>query len=78
VLVEAYDEEHYPMGETSTPQSVVEFMLEQKGMTRADLVPLLGSKSRVSEFFARKRRLSIEQIRALRDALGIPADLLIE
>lgn len=53
-------------------------MLEQHGMARAQLVPLLGGKARVSEFFSGKRRLSIEQIRALRDTLGIPADLLIE
>ena len=77
LLVEAYDEEHYPMGDTSTPQSVVDFMLEQRGMTRAELAPLLGGRSRVSEFFKGKRRLSVEQIKALRDALGIPADLLL-
>jgi transcriptional regulator with XRE-family HTH domain len=47
-------------------------MLEQKGMTRADLADIMGGKSRVSEFFAAKRDLSINQIRALRDVLGIP------
>jgi HTH-type transcriptional regulator/antitoxin HigA len=52
-------------------------MLEQKGMTRADLHELMGGKARVSEFFAGKRSLSVAQIRALREELGIPADLLI-
>ena len=37
----------------------------------------MGGKARVSEFFAGRRRLSIEQVRALRDLLHIPADLLI-
>lgn len=46
-------------------------------MTRADLHAAMGGKARVSEFFAGKRRLSIEKIRALRDLLHIPADLLI-
>lgn len=78
VLVEAYDREHHPLGETGTPQSAVAFMLEQRGMTRKDLEPLLGSKSRVSEFFSRKRSLSINQIKALRTALNLPADLLVE
>ena len=78
VLVEAYETDHNPIDERKgSPQSVVAFMLEQKGMTRTDLQPLMGGKARVSEFFAGKRRLSIEQIRALRDTLGIPADLLI-
>jgi len=77
VLVEAYDEEHYPMPQVSTPQSVVEFMLEQKGMDRADLAEAMGGRSRVSEFFSGKRKLSRGQIEALRDLLGIPADLLL-
>lgn len=78
VLIEAYENEHNPVDEiTGTPQSVVAFMLEQQGKTRTDLAPLMGGKGRVSEFFAGKRRLSIEQIRALRRELGIPADLLI-
>ena len=77
VLVEAYEDEHDPMDETGTPQSVVTFMLEQAGKTRADLAPIMGGRARVSEFFAGKRRLSIEQVKRLRDELGIPADLLI-
>lgn len=77
LLIEDYEDEHYPMGETSTPQSIVATMLEAKGMTRADLAPVMGGKGRVSEFFAGKRRLSITQIENLRALLGIPADLLL-
>ena len=79
VLVEAYEDEHDPLDESGgTPQSAVAFMLEQKGMTRTDLHPLMGGKARVSEFFSGKRRLSMEQSRSLRRELGLPADLLIE
>ena len=78
VLVEAYEDEHDPLDEAGgSPQSVVAFMLDQRGLRRADLHDAMGGKARVSEFFAGKRRLSIEQIRALRDLLHIPADLLI-
>jgi HTH-type transcriptional regulator/antitoxin HigA len=56
---------------------VVKFMLDQRGMTRSDLYEMMGGKARVSEFFSKKRRLSIEQLRALHKALGIPADLLL-
>ncbi len=52
-------------------------MLDQRGLTRADLYECMGGKSRVSEFYSGSRRLSISQILALRDRLGIPADLLI-
>jgi len=78
VLVEAYDEEHHAIGTTATPQAVVEFLLEQQGMTRANLASILGGRSRVSEFFARKRRLSISQIQKLRKLLSVPADVLLD
>lgn len=77
LLVEAYDEAHYPMGERSTPQSVVDFLLEQNGMTRADLAPLLGGRSRVSDFFNGRRSLSLGQIQKLRERFGVSADVLL-
>lgn len=78
LLVEDYDRRHHPVDESDlAPQAVVDFMLEQKGMARADLAALMGGRSRVSDFFAGKRSLSKGQIEALRDALGIPADLLL-
>ena len=77
VLVQAYEEQHVSL-EAATPQEVVDFMLEQRGMIRADLTELMGGRSRVSEFFSRKRPLSLGQIQALREAFGIPADVLIE
>jgi HTH-type transcriptional regulator/antitoxin HigA len=76
VLVEHYEEERYPMGSV-TPQQAVTFMLEQKGMSRSDLVGVMGGKSRVSEFLNGKRELSKAQVEGLRRLLGIPADLLL-
>lgn len=77
VLVEVYESEHEtPMPDVSPPE-LVRFMLEQQGMTRADLAPLMGGKARVSEFLSGRRSLSIAQVRRLSAALGIPADLLI-
>lgn len=77
LLVEDYEDRHVSLGQLGTPQSAVDFMLEQKGMTRRDLHDAMGGKARVSEFFAEKRKLSRSQIEALRDLLGIPADLLL-
>jgi len=78
VLVSDYEERTLDIGEDrTTPQDIVEFMLEQKGYTRGDLAEWLGGRSRVSEFFRDVRTLSKAQILTLRDRLGIPADLLI-
>lgn len=77
VLVEAYEDIHFPIDILPTPQDVVDFMLEQKGLSRTDLDKWMGGKSRTSEFFNNIRRLSIKQIEALKANLGIPADLLM-
>ena len=76
VLVEHYEEEHHPIG-TVTPQEAVMFMLEQKGLERADLDHVMGGKSRVSEFLNGKRDLSKGQVEGLRRFLGIPADVVL-
>ena len=78
VLVQAYEDTHVPAYEQSTPQEVVDFMLDQKGFSRDDLAKWLGSSRQTAEFFEGSRPLSTEQIGALRAHLGIPADLLIE
>lgn len=78
LLVEDYDREHETWShERRSPQSLVKFMAEQKGLSQSDLAELMGGRSRLSEFFNEKRSLSRSQILSLRDALGIPADLLI-
>jgi HTH-type transcriptional regulator/antitoxin HigA len=76
LLIEQYEEAEFHI-EQATPQAVVEFVAEQRGISRAELAKLMGGKSRLSEFLTEKRDLSINQVRALRDGLGIPADLLI-
>lgn len=78
VLISEYDERHNPIDDAVlTPQQIVEFMAEQKGMTRGQLAELLGGRPRLSEFLRGERELSKRQIEALREHLGIPGDLLL-
>lgn len=77
ILIAAYEEEHLPPFEASTPQDLVRFMAEQRGLTQAALAELFGGRSHLSEFFNGTRELSKAQIVRLRDKLGIPADLLL-
>ncbi|WP_029010568.1 helix-turn-helix domain-containing protein [Azospirillum halopraeferens] len=75
-LVEAYERRHHPMP-PADPIAAIEFMMEQRGMTRADLEPIIGSSGRVSEVLNRRRALSVSMIRRLSEALHIPAEILI-
>lgn len=76
MLVEHYEDRHYPVDPVS-PREAVAFMMEQKGLSRADLEGPMGGSSRVSEFLSGKRDLSKSQVQALRRLLGIPADVLL-
>ncbi|MFI4988002.1 MAG: type II toxin-antitoxin system HigA family antitoxin [Alphaproteobacteria bacterium] len=76
-LVEAYEAEHYPIA-SPDPIAAVEFMMEQKGLSRRDLEPAIGSRGRVSEVLNRRRPLTLPMVRALSELLQIPADVLVQ
>lgn len=75
-LVEIYEKEHYPI-DSPDPIAAIKFRMEQEGLTNADMVAYLGSKSKVSEIFSGKRNLSLAMIRRLIEGLHIPAEVLI-
>jgi HTH-type transcriptional regulator / antitoxin HigA len=75
-LIDAYEAEHYPM-DPPDPIEAIKFRMEQQGLTRKDLEPIIGTRTRVAEVLNRKRGLSIEMIRRLHNHLGISADVLI-
>ena len=75
-LIEAYEDDHYPM-DPPDPIEAIKFRMEQQGLTRKDLEPLIGTRTRVAEVLNRRRNLSIAMIRRLHERLGIPADVLI-
>jgi HTH-type transcriptional regulator/antitoxin HigA len=76
-LIEAYEDKHYPMN-LPDPIEAIKFRMEQQGLTRKDLEPLIGSRTRVAEVLNRKRSLSIAMIRRLHAELGIPAEILVQ
>src|SRR4051794_6621168 len=75
-LIESYDDKLYPM-DPPDPIEAIKFRMEQQGLTRRDLEPLIGTRTRVAEVLNRRRGLSIEMIRRLHKALGISAEVLI-
>lgn len=77
LLVDQYETEHYPI-DLPDPIDAILFRMDQEGLTRKDLLPYLGSSSKVSEVLSRKRPLSLSMMRALHAGLGIPADVLLQ
>lgn len=75
-LVEVYERKRFPASAPDPVQAIL-FRMEQQGLTRKDLEPLLGSRARVSEVINRKRPLTLPMIRALHENLGIPAECLL-
>lgn len=76
LLVHDYEERIFPIDKPD-PVAAIRFRMEQQGLAPKDLVPLLGSRSRVSEVLAGRRGLSLKMIRALVIGLHIPAELLL-
>jgi HTH-type transcriptional regulator/antitoxin HigA len=76
-LIDAYEAVRFPMDQPD-PIDAIKFRMEQLGLTRRDLEPLIGSRARVAEVLNRKRSLSIDMIRRLNDQLDIPAEILIQ
>ncbi|MEO6434315.1 MAG: helix-turn-helix domain-containing protein [Tepidisphaeraceae bacterium] len=75
-LVVAWEEKHHAI-DAPDPVEAVRFAMEQRGLSRRDLEPMLGSRARVAEVLNGKRKLTLPMIRRLHSALGIAADVLI-
>jgi HTH-type transcriptional regulator/antitoxin HigA len=75
-LTEAYERSRWPRRAPSLPD-LLTYLMDQHELSRGDLIPLLGTASRVSEVLTGKRELSMTMVRKLRARFHIPADLLI-
>jgi HTH-type transcriptional regulator/antitoxin HigA len=75
-LIAAYEERNWPRRRPNTAE-LIQHLMEQHGLTRADMVPLLGTPSRVSEVLRGKKGLSMAMVQRLRARFRVPADLLI-
>ncbi|MBS1164369.1 MAG: putative transcription regulator with domain [Proteobacteria bacterium] len=75
-LIDVYEAKHHPI-DPPDPVEAIRFRMEQQGLSRRDLEPMIGPRNRVADVLNRKRGLSIEMIRQLHERLGISAEVLI-
>jgi HTH-type transcriptional regulator/antitoxin HigA len=76
-LVECYEAEYYPIN-LPDPIAAIRFRMEQEDLSQRDLIPYIGSRSKVSEVLSGKRPLTLQMMRSLHQHLGIPADVLLQ
>jgi HTH-type transcriptional regulator/antitoxin HigA len=74
-LIAAYEESKWPR-RTPRTADLIRHLMDQHGLTRADMVPILGTPSRVSEVLRGKKGLSMAMVQRLRARFHVPADLL--
>jgi HTH-type transcriptional regulator/antitoxin HigA len=77
LVIQDFERQTVPPVKADPIESIL-FRMDQMQLTRKDLIPYIGSISKVSEVLSRKRPLSLPMIRRLNQGLGIPADILIE
>src|SRR5215831_4365617 len=75
-LIAAYEENKWPRRPPSIAE-LIRHLMDQHGVARADMVPILGTASRVSEVLAGKKGLSMTMVQRLRARFRVPADLLL-
>lgn len=77
LLIRDYETKQFPE-QLPDPIETIKFYMEQRELTPRDLIPFIGSRSKVSEVLSRKRPLTLPMIRALQEGLGLPAKVLIQ
>jgi HTH-type transcriptional regulator / antitoxin HigA len=77
-LVAKYEEDRWPITDDDLdPIDLLNFAISDLGHTQAELAELLHSRPRASEVLNRRRHLTVEWVRIISEAWGIPAALLV-
>ncbi len=77
LVIEKYESENYEIEEPD-PIEYIKYKMEKMGLKPKDLVPAMGSFSRVSEVLSKKRKLTVKMIRNLHTMFLIPYDVLLK
>jgi HTH-type transcriptional regulator/antitoxin HigA len=77
LIIEDYENRMFPV-EVPDPIEAIKFRMEQQGLTKKDIGEILGFKSRVSDIFSGRRKLTLEMVRNLHEKLNIPLASLVK
>jgi len=76
ILIQAYDDLRYPLPPVA-PNVMLAYLMETSGRTAKDLLPVFGTRGRVSEVLNGRRSISKEQARKLASLFRVKVDLFI-
>ena len=76
MLIEKYEEKHWVI-DVPDPIEAIKVRMEQMNLKQKDLVPYIGSKSKVSELLNKKISLSLNMVVNLAQALHLPFEVLL-
>ncbi len=71
-IIEAYEEVHFPIEPPTDPVAVIEFWMDQKGLTEDDLVPCIGGRAEVYEVLSHQRPVTPQMALALEQLFRVP------
>lgn len=77
ILIKEYEDRQFPIA-APDPIEAIQYRMEQQGLTKKDLAKILGYKSRVSDIFSGRRKLTLEMVRNLHEKLNIPLASLVK
>ncbi len=78
VLVQDYDRHNSLPPAEASPGEIVRYLLRQSGKRTADLLPIFGQRSHVSEAINGRRRISAEQARKLGKLFNVNPGMFVQ
>ena len=75
-LIKDYEKEHHPLPDPS-PHEMLVYLMEQRSLKQADLLPIFRSRGYVSDVINAKRAISKVHAKELGDFFKVSADLFI-
>lgn len=76
-LCQDFEQRFYKVNEGVTPAGMLADLMTERGLKQADLLPVFGSRSVVSEVLAGKRGITKEQAKSLATFFKLPVDLFL-
>lgn len=72
-----FEEKYYNVQEGVTPAAILADLISERSLKQADMLPIFGSRSVVSEVMSGKRGITKTQAKALAQFFKLPVELFI-